>query len=122
LRAERRVGEAYRENDIRIIQAWTLRNGRVVDMIAPARGEHGKIGRHLRRLWLQEQVIVLAEIGETLHVTGTEANEGFTRLEFQIDLVAHEAAQPVDLLAFISSRANAAIYDSPYGNNLGERL
>ena len=81
--------------------AGRSRHGRVVDLIAPAVGEHGQIGRDLRRLGLQEQVVVLAEIGEPLDVAGTEADEGFPSLEFQIDLVAHEAAQPVDLLALV---------------------
>src|SRR5258706_6963474 len=58
-------------------------------------------------------MIFLADEGQALHVAGPEPYERLAGLELQIDLVAHESAQPVNLRAVVSRGANTRIDAAP---------
>ena len=100
--------------------AGALREGRIVDLIAPAVGEYRQIGCDLRRLGLQEQVIVLTGKAEPVDVSRTQTDEGLARFEFKIDLIADETPQAIDLLAVVGRGANAAVHGAAHGNDLGD--
>src|SRR5258708_1381391 len=54
-------------------------------------------------------MIFLAEERQALHVAGPEPHERLAGLELQIDLVAHESAQPINLCAVVGGGANTRI-------------
>ena len=54
-------------------------------------------------------MIVLRGEGQALEIAGTQAHEGLTGLELEIDLEAHVALQAVDLVRRIDERADARI-------------
>src|ERR1019366_3090576 len=83
LRRRCRVSEAQRKYYVRVA-------GGVVELVVPSVRQYGEIGRHLRRLGLQEQVIVLTKVRQAFDVPRTEPDEGFSRLELPIDLIADE--------------------------------
>src|SRR5258708_7289276 len=58
-------------------------------------------------------MIFLAEERQALHVAGPEPHERLAGLELQIDLVAHESAQRVNLCAVVSGNANTRIDAAP---------
>src|SRR6266446_9393113 len=59
-------------------------------------------------------MIVLADEGQPFQITRTETSEGLTSLEFEIDLVADEAAQLVNLVTVIGGDPDTAVDQAPY--------
>src|SRR5262249_8310974 len=66
---------------------------------------------------LDEQVIILGNKGDTLDVSGSDSHEELTRLELQIDLVTHIAAQAVYLITVVDRCADTAVGDTSQRND-----
>src|ERR1700733_1874541 len=64
-------------------------------------------------------MIVLRDERQRLDVARCKPNKGLAGFKFQIDLVAHKAAQPIDLFRVINCNANARIAAATCGVNLG---
>src|SRR5579872_5796732 len=64
-------------------------------------------------------MIVLGHEGHALQVPGTQSRESLTRLELQVDLVADEAVQSVDLRAIVGDEPNPTIHQPPRWQYLG---
>src|SRR5277367_5660797 len=61
-------------------------------------------------------MIVLADEGQPLDIPRTEAGEDLAGLELDIDLVPHEAAQLVDLLAVVDRNPDATVDHALWGH------
>src|SRR6185437_10540584 len=64
-------------------------------------------------------MIVLTDERQSLQVAGTQAGENLAGFELQIDLIADEAAQFVDLLAIVGGRPNPAVDVTRGGHGFG---
>src|SRR5882757_9113157 len=66
-------------------------------------------------------MIVLADEGQSFRIARAEAGEGLAGLELEIDLVADEAVQLVNLVTVVGGNPNAAVDDALHGHGLRRR-
>src|SRR5258706_10746490 len=59
-------------------------------------------------------MIVLADEGQSFRIARAEAGEALAGLELEIDLVADEAVQLVNLVTVVDGNPNAAVDDAPH--------
>ncbi len=98
---ERRFGTGWvrscinKSHDVHDLRARWIRVALgclVVEVVGPAVGDDGEVGRHPRCPRLQEQVTAFRAEGKALHIPRPESDEALARLELKIDLVADVAA------------------------------
>src|ERR1700677_441534 len=65
-------------------------------------------------------MIVLTDEGQSFQIARAQARESLSGLELQIDLIAHVAAQPVDLLGVVDRGPYAAVYAALHRHCFGE--
>src|ERR1700679_4328460 len=65
-------------------------------------------------------MIVLTDEGQPFQIARAEARESLSGLELEIDLIAHVAAQPIDLLGVVDRGPYAAVYAALHRHRFGK--
>ena len=110
------VGEPQGIDHVFRLSVWRLVQRRVLEVVMPQIGEYSQIGPNLLLLGFDEKMIFLLPHIDAPDVAGAEVDKLLALRELQVDLIAHIAAQLVNLVGVVGDDPYATI-DLPWRRN-----